>query len=76
MERKYIIFHTAKAAIFLFYALLLPLFVLFYAALSQEIPRNNLIGGIILYLSMVVIFAAGMDRPKRGLTQWICAPAI
>jgi hypothetical protein len=69
MERKYIIFHTAKAAIFLFYALLLPLFVLFYVTFSQEIPRDNLIGGLILYLGVVVIFAAGIDRPKRGLTQ-------
>jgi hypothetical protein len=69
MERKYIIFHTAKAAIFLFYALLIPLFALFYATLFLEIPRNDLIGAVILYLGIVVICAAGIDRPKRGLTQ-------
>lgn len=69
MERKYIIFHTAKAAVFLFYALLLPLFVPIYAALSLEVPAHTIVLGIVLYLGVVVICAAGIDRPKRGLTQ-------
>jgi hypothetical protein len=69
MERKYIVFHTAKAAVFLFYALLLPLVALFYTAHSQEIPKDDLLGAIILYLAIVIILAAGIDRPKRGLTQ-------
>ena len=69
MERKYIVFHTARAAIFLFYALLLLLLIVFYATLSQEIPGHTLVGGVFLYLGIVVVCAAGIDRPKRGLTQ-------
>jgi hypothetical protein len=69
MERKYLIFHTAKAAIFVFYALLLPIVVLFYAAFFQEAPGDDLVRGSLLYVGVVIILAASMDRPKRGLTQ-------
>ncbi|MFT4520320.1 MAG: hypothetical protein ACI9JM_002722 [Halioglobus sp.] len=69
MERKYIFFNTAKAALFLFYALVLLFFSIFYAAQTLDIPRENLVGGIILYLPIVVFYSLSIDRPKRGLSQ-------
>ncbi len=62
MERKYIIFHTGKAAIFLFYALVILLLSLFYIRLGQHPPQSNLVGGCILYLIIVVFYAIRLDR--------------
>jgi hypothetical protein len=69
MQRKYLLFHTARAAIFVFYASLMPFIILVHAMLSQEAPKGNTIGGLILYMGFILIAAASIDRPKRGLTQ-------
>jgi hypothetical protein len=62
MKRKYLFFHTGKAALFLFYALVIFLLSLFYVKLTHDIPRANMIGGGILYLGIVVFYALRMDR--------------
>ena len=59
---KYIFFHTGKAALFLFYALVILLLSLVYAKLTQDIPRANMIGGGALYLGIVVFYAFRIDR--------------
>lgn len=69
MERKYLFFHTAKAAVFLFYALVLFLLSLLYVKFTQDIPGDLLVKGSILYLTMVVLYSVSLDRTKRGLTQ-------
>ena len=69
MERKYLFFHTAKAAVFLFYALVFLLLSLLYAKFTQNIPGDLLVKGSILYLTVVVFYSVSLDRTKRGLTQ-------
>ena len=69
MERKYILFHTGKAALFLFYALVFLLLFLFYARLTQDVPQANLVGGSILYLGIVVLYAFRIDRTLHGKSQ-------
>ena len=69
MERKYIIFHTGKAALFLFYSLVILLLFLFYAKLTQEVPQANLVGGSILYVAIMVFYAFRVDRTLHGKSQ-------
>jgi hypothetical protein len=69
MERKYLFFHTAKAAVFLFYALVFLLLSLLYAKFTQNITGDLLVKGSILYLAVVVLYSVSLDRTKRGLTQ-------
>jgi len=66
MERKYILFHNGKAALFLFYSLVILLLFLFYAKLTQEIPQDNLVGGSILYVAIMVFYALRIDRRLYG----------
>jgi membrane associated rhomboid family serine protease len=66
MERKYILFHTGKAALFLFYSLVMLLLFLFYAKLTQEIPQANLVGGSILYVAIMAFYAISIDRRLHG----------
>ena len=69
MERKYIIFHTGKAALFLFYSLVILLLFLFYAKLTQEVPQANLVGGSILYVAIMVFYAIRVDRTLHRKSQ-------
>ena len=69
MERKYIIFHTGKAALFLFYSLVILLLFLFYAKLTQEVPQANLVGGSILYVAIMVFYAFRVDRTLHRKSQ-------
>lgn len=62
MERKYIVFHTGKAALFLFYAVVILLLALFYAKITQSVPEENLLGGSVLYLAIVTYYAFRVDR--------------
>jgi len=66
MERKHILFHSGKAALFLFYSLVMLLLFLFYAKLTQEIPQANLVGGSILYVAIMVFYALRIDRKLHG----------
>lgn len=66
MERKYILFHSGKAALFLFYSLVILLLFLFYVKLSQEIPQANLVGGSILYVAIMVFYTLRIDRRLHG----------
>ncbi|MFK7975365.1 MAG: hypothetical protein AB8C02_04480 [Halioglobus sp.] len=66
MNRKYILFHTGKAAVFLFYAIVFLLLVLVYAGLTQDVPKENTVGSAILYLMIVVFYAFRIDRPGKG----------
>jgi len=62
VERKYILFHTGKAALFLFYSLVFLLLFLFYAKFTQEVPQANLVGGSILCVLIIVFYAFRIDR--------------
>lgn len=66
MERKYLFFHTATAAVFQFYAFLVLCFSLTYAKLTLDIPQANLIGATILYIGLVVSYSFYLDRKNRG----------
>lgn len=69
MERKYLFFHTAKAAVFLFYAFVLLLLSLVYILLAVDISAETLVRWMALYLTAVVFYTVSIDRTKRGLTQ-------
>ena len=62
MKRKYILFHTGKATIFLFYALVIFLLFLVYVKLNKEIPKVDLIAGSIFYVCIMVSYALRIDR--------------
>lgn len=64
--RKYVVFHTGKAAVFLFYSLVFLLLVLVYVGLTQEIPKDNAVGSAILYLLIVIFYAFRLDRAGRS----------
>lgn len=66
MERKYIFFHTARAAVFQFYAFVVLLIALTYAKLTLDIPEANVIAGTILYIAIVVLYSFHLDRKNRG----------
>ena len=66
MEKKYILFHTGKAALFLFYALVFLLLVFVYLGLTQNVTKANMLGSAMLYLSIVVFYAFRIDRTSRG----------
>lgn len=59
---KYILFHTGKAAVFLFYSLVFLMLVLVYVGLTQEIPKENTVGSVVLYLIIVLFYAFRVDR--------------
>lgn len=69
MERKYIFFHTAKAAIFLVYAVALLLLSLIYVLLAVDISAETLARWLVVYLTAVVFYTVSIDRTKRGLTH-------
>ncbi len=69
MERKYIFFRTAKAAIFLVYAVALLLLSLIYVLLAVDISAETLVRWLVVYLTAVVFYTVSIDRTKRGLTQ-------
>ena len=69
MKRKYILFHTGKAAIFLFYALVIFLLFLVYIKLNQKIPQVNLIAGSIFYVCIMVSYALRIDRNLHKKSQ-------
>jgi hypothetical protein len=66
MERKYLFFHTATAAVFQFYAFVVLLLSLFYARLTLAIPQAHLIGATLLYIGIVVSWSFHLDRKNRG----------
>ena len=65
MEPKYIFFHTARAAIFQFYAFIVLFLSLFYARLFLDMPEVILIGGTVLYIALIVFYAFRIDRKNR-----------
>ena len=69
MERKYVFCRTAKAAIFLFYAVALLLLSLIYILLAVDISAETLVRWLVVYLTAVVFYTVSIDRTKRGLTQ-------
>jgi len=66
MERKYLFFHTATAAVFQFYAFVVLCFSLVYAKLTLDIPQASLIGATALYIGIVVSYSFHLDRKNRG----------
>ena len=66
MDTRYIFFHTARAAVFQFYAfivlLLLPISIKYY----PDIPLATVVSGTILYVLVVVSYAFHIDRTGRG----------
>ena len=66
MLPKYIFFHTARAAVFEFYAFVVLFVSLFYARLTLDISETNLIAGTLLYIGIVVFYAIHIDRSNRG----------
>jgi hypothetical protein len=69
MKRKYILFHTGKAAVFLFYASVIFLLFLVYIKLNQKIPQVNLIAGSIFYVCIMVSYALRIDRNLHKKSQ-------
>ena len=66
MDTRYLFFHTAKAAIFQFYAFVVLLLSLFYIKLSLNIPQVTIAVGTMLYIGIVVFYAFHIDRTGRG----------
>jgi len=66
MERKYLFFHTATAAVFQFYAFVVLCFSLVYAKLTLDIPQASLIGATVLYIGIVVSYSFHLDRKNKG----------
>ena len=66
MERKYLFFHTATAAVFQFYAFVVLFVSLFYARLTLDIPQAQLIAATILYIGIVVCWSFHLDRKNSG----------
>lgn len=69
MERKYLFFHTAKAAVFLFYAFALLFLSLVYILVAVDISAETVVRWMVLYWTVVVFYTVSIDRKKRGLTQ-------
>jgi hypothetical protein len=66
MDTRYLFFHTAKAAIFQFYAFVLLLLSLFYIKLTLDISQFTVAVGTMLYIAIVVSYAFHIDRTGRG----------
>jgi hypothetical protein len=66
MEPRYIYFHTAKAAIFQVYALVVLVLSLVYAKFALDIPQANVIAGAIFYIVVIVLYSFHLDRKNRG----------
>lgn len=66
MERKYLFFHTARAAVFQFYALVALLLSLFCIKLALDVPEANVVAGVLLYSGVVVFYSFHIDRKYRG----------
>jgi hypothetical protein len=66
MERKYLFFHTATAAVFQFYAFVVLCFSLVYAKLALQIPEAGLVGATVIYIGIVVSWSFHLDRKNRG----------
>jgi hypothetical protein len=66
MERKYLFFHTATAAVFQFYAFVVLFLSLFYARLTLDIPQAPLLGATLLYIGVVVFWSFRLDRKNSG----------
>lgn len=62
LKRKYLIFRSGKAAVFLFFAIVFLLLLFLYLGLTQSVPRHNLVGSALLYLVIVVFYAFRIDR--------------
>lgn len=60
--RKYLLFRTGKAAVFLFYAVVFLLLLFVYVGLTQDVPGKNMLGSAVLYLVIVVFYAFRIDR--------------
>ena len=66
MDTRYIFFHTAKAAIFQFYAFVVLFLSLLYIKLNLLIPQDTIAVGTLLYIGIVVSYAFHIDRAGRG----------
>ena len=66
MDARYLFFHTAKAAIFQFYAFVVLLLSLFYIKISADIPHVAIVVGTMVYIGIVVAYAFHIDRAGRG----------
>ncbi len=62
MDTKYLFFHTARAAVFQFYAFVILLLSLFYIKLAFDIPQLTIVLGTLLYIIAVVGYAFHIDR--------------
>ena len=66
MDTRYLFFHTARAAVFQFYAFVLLLLALLYVKLSLSIPLATIAMGTVIYIGAVVFYAFHIDRSNRG----------
>lgn len=66
MDTKYLFFHTAKAAVFQFYAFVILLSSLFYIKLTLDIPQATVVVGTTVYIIAVIAYAFHIDRAGRG----------
>ena len=66
MHTRYLFFHTAKAAIFQFYAFVVLVLALFYIKLTLYVPQVTIAVGTMLYIGIVVLYAFHIDRAGRG----------
>lgn len=66
MNTRYLFFHTAKAAIFQFYAFLVLLLLLYVVKFTFNFPQSAIAAGTLLYVAVVVTWAFRVDHANRG----------